>query len=153
MAEEFRDPHTGIGRVTSPGGGPRRTKQAFGEDSDVNAIMRKYLATGILPHVNRAPPRYGDFTGVEDYHEALVKVRTAEQLFSELPAKVRDHCRNDPAEFLDLVFDPARRPECVELGLVDAVADQAAVAAAPAAGVASPPVAQMASSEAAPAPK
>jgi len=106
-------------RVTTPVGTESRTKQSFQEESDVNAIMRKYLSTGIMEHVNRAAPRYGDFTNADDYLASVEKVRSARAGFDALPAHVRDHVKNDPAELLKLVFDPERREEAAELGLVD----------------------------------
>lgn len=105
-------------RVTTPVGDRSRVKQSFAEESDVNAIMRKYLVTGMEPLRNRTEPRYGDFTSGSDYFDALTRVRNAERLFLEMPSPIRDHVNNDPRQLLDLVFDPARRAECVELGLV-----------------------------------
>lgn len=105
-------------RVRTPVGEVSKTKQSFAEETDVNAIMRKYQATGILEHQNTAVPRYGDFTNADSYLEAVNQVKHAEALFAKLPAKVRDHVKNDPGRLLDMVFDPERRAELEELGLV-----------------------------------
>lgn len=106
-------------RVRTAVGERSKTKQSFAEETDINAIMRKYLATGILEHQNMSPPRYGDFTSADGYLSAMNKVKRAEELFAGLPAKVRDHVENDPSKLLALVFDPKRREEAAELGLVD----------------------------------
>lgn len=106
-------------RVSTPVGERSRTKQSFAEESDVNAIMRKYLATGIIEHQNREAPRYGDFTNADDYLSAVNRIKSADASFAALPAKVRDHVENDPAKLLALVFDPERREEAAELGLVE----------------------------------
>lgn len=109
-------------RVTQPEGGRLMTKQASKEDADINAVLRRWLVhRGPLPG-NGQEPRYGDFSGVGDFHSALERVRTAESEFAELPAKVRGRCLNDPGEFLAIVFDPARAEELDELrklGLVE----------------------------------
>lgn len=127
---EFRDPHVGIGRVPTVCAGRRLTKLAFGPDVDINAIMKKYLASGILTHLNRHPPRYGDFATVSDYLDAQVRVKSAEALFRELPAKVRAACEGSPAKFLELVLDPANRARAEELQLVTKAVDVAQASAA-----------------------
>lgn len=106
-------------RVLADTVGPSRTKQSFKGESDANAIMRKYLSTGIPPtYVNRAQAVFGDFSSGEDYTALMNKVVQADAAFAALPSRVRDYCANSPARFLDLIFDPSRRPELVKLGLV-----------------------------------
>ncbi|ALS03694.1 VP3 [Gokushovirus WZ-2015a] len=107
-----------VPRVQQDPGGPSRTKQSFGADADINAIMRKYQSTGMIEYKNRAAPRYGDFSSGLDYSEAMMKVKEADRLFLLLPSKVRGHFNNDPAQLLNAVFDPARRSELEALGLV-----------------------------------
>ncbi len=102
---------TGVGKKS-------RTKQSFAAALDVNAIMKKYAATGTLPENSRGEPQYGDFSGVEDYLTSLNKIRAAEDRFAEMPSAVRDHCKNDPAELMAMVFDPERRGELEQLRLV-----------------------------------
>lgn len=98
---------------------PSRTKQSFKEESDINAIMRRYLSgqTDVVMR-RRTEPRYGDFTSASDFFTAMTKVKEAEMLFMELPAEVRAHVDNDPGKLLELVFDPERREECAALGLL-----------------------------------
>lgn len=98
--------------------GESRVKQAFAEESDVNAIMKKYLATGIVTHQNLSTPRYGDFSTVDDYLSAVNRVRDAQERFMTLPAEIRDYVDNDPAKLLELVFDPDRVEEARSLGLL-----------------------------------
>lgn len=106
------------GRVRTAVGTRSRTKQSFRSESDINVILAKYRATGVLEHWNRRVPRYGDFSSVPEYREALDRVKAAQQAFDQLPARVRKHCQNDPAELLQLALDPGRREELVALGLV-----------------------------------
>ena len=66
------------------------------------------------------PPKYGDFSTGLSYHDAMTRVTDAQHSFEHLPAHIKKHCRQDPGEFLDMVFDPARRAEMIELGMIDA---------------------------------
>lgn len=97
---------------------PSRTKQGDRDAVDINAIVAKYHKTGVLPGM-RDIPEYGDDTASTTLHESLNIVRDAEAAFATLPSVVRDACGNDPGQLLDLVADPARRDEAIELGLID----------------------------------
>ncbi|QKI28929.1 VP3 [Kummerowia striata gokushovirus] len=83
----------------------KRTKDSFKDETDINKIMAKYLATGQLPHLARQDPRYGDFSDVGTYQEAMDVVLLAREQFDALPAAVRAECLNDPMIFLDKVQD------------------------------------------------
>jgi len=103
--------------VRHPEGGRVMTKAAEQESSDINVIMRRWKVSGVAP-VTGQSPRYGDFASGLEYHEAMNRVRQASEDFDALPSDVRSHVRNDPGEFLDMVFDPERVDELVQLGLV-----------------------------------
>ncbi len=106
-------------RVCHPEGGPQKTKLSEQDSTDINLIMDSWLGQGgPVGHVNRAQAHYGDFSSGIDYTCAMNAVRDADRDFMELPAAVRSHVDNDPAEFLRLVYDPSRRAELEELGLV-----------------------------------
>lgn len=114
-------------RVTHPEGGRLMTKQAGKDAADINLIMKKYIAHGVPPLANGRTPHYGDFTDADGYMSAMMAIRQAEGDFMRLPSRVRAHVDNDPAKFIEMVFDPERRAELEELGLVA----EAAPAAAP----------------------
>lgn len=80
---------------------PGHTRQEFQEECDINNIMSRYLKTGILPDLIREDARYGDFSDVPSYQEALERVAFAQTQFNALPAKLRAECANDPALFLE----------------------------------------------------
>lgn len=108
---------------------PSRTKQSFAEEADINFIVSRFMKTGYLPPVEEmGGPQlaFGDFSGGVDFLEAMERVREAEGAFRALPAPVREHFRNDPAELLEFVGDVRNRAKAVELGLV---ADSRAVEA------------------------
>lgn len=127
-------------RVLAPEGGPVLTKQSMAAETDINQIVARHIAHK-LPFYADGRASYGDFTGAVDYHTALNALVSAQEEFAKLPAAVRDHCENDPGEFLDMVMDPGRRDELVALGLVpEAIPASAPVVPAVPAAPAAPPV-------------
>lgn len=98
--------------------GPGKTLQAFKEECDINRIMKRYQQTGVIDHVNRVEPKFGDVDAV-DFQTALHVVMDAEARFFALPSEVRDRFGNDPARLLAFVSDRANLEEAVKLGLVD----------------------------------
>ena len=93
-----------------------KTVQYFKDDCDVNNIMKKYEATGVL-WTTKDKPRYGDFTDVPDYQDALHKVREAENSFDALPSQVRKYFNNDPSEFVEFCSKQENLDEMRRLGL------------------------------------
>lgn len=98
--------------------GPGRTKQGFGAECNINTIMARYMATGVLEHASDpTDARYQDVSGW-DYHEAMNTVAAAQSAFASLPAKLRDRFDNDPAILMDFVHDPANRVESIAMGFL-----------------------------------
>lgn len=114
-----------------------KTKQAFREECDINNIMKKFQATGVADFVNKRSPQYGDCTGV-DFQAAMDTIISANEMFDELPSSIRKHFNNDPAQLLDAVNDPARRSECVALGLIQPSIAEVKPSALPAGSTAKP---------------
>jgi phage internal scaffolding protein len=101
---------------------PSRTQQQFAEEADINNIIARYERTGILvdPLIDRrGQPMYGDFSNIDSYFEAQLKVAQAKQLFEALPAKIRDRFGGDAGKLLAFVEDPENREEAIELGLIE----------------------------------
>lgn len=93
-----------------------RTKQEFKDECDINRIMARALRSGQFPPAVSVG-RYGDFSEVGDYQEALARVEYAREQFAGLPAKTREKFGNDPARFLEAVPKMSRE-EALELGLL-----------------------------------
>lgn len=85
--------------------------------TDINNIMRKYKKTGVITHITNAIPQFGDVSQIGDYQSCLERVRHAEQLFSELPARTREKFQNDPAQFLSFMDNENNLEEAIKLGL------------------------------------
>jgi phage internal scaffolding protein len=103
---------------------PTLAQQHFKEECDINTILQKFSITGLLPEAPLSP-RYGDFTGIGDYHTALNRVMAAQDEFEALPAQIRARFENDPFKLIEFLEDENNRPEAEELGLVEKVAAEA----------------------------
>jgi len=114
----YRDP------VIHPAGGRVMVKKADQQSTDINEIVRRARA-GQMPRLNARQPLWGDFSEGSDFFHQLTRVRSAESAFMDLPPNIRRHCNGDPGEFLNMVYDPDRRDELVELGLVPELAPAA----------------------------
>ena len=93
-------------------------QQHFKEECDINTILEKFNITGLLPE-QPLSPRYGDFTGIGDYHTAMNRVLAAQDEFEALPAQIRARFGNDPAQLIEFLENSENRPEAEELGLVE----------------------------------
>lgn len=100
---------------------PTLAQQHFKEECDINTILQKFNVTGILPEAPLSP-RYGDFSGIGDYHTALNRVMAAKDEFESLPAQIRARFDNDPSKLIEFLDDETNREEAEKLGLVDPVA-------------------------------
>jgi phage internal scaffolding protein len=105
-------------------------QQHFKEECDINTILEKFNVTGMLPD-NTLSPRYGDFTGIGDYHSALNRVHAVQDEFEALPAQIRARFGNDPAQLIEFLENSDNRPEAESLGLVEKAAVEAVEAAKP----------------------
>jgi phage internal scaffolding protein len=94
-------------------------QQHFKDECDINNILRQFNVTGLLPEAPLSP-RYGDFSGITDYHTAMNAVIAAEDGFMALPADLRARFQNDPAQLIDFLSDENNRSEAEKLGLLDA---------------------------------
>ena len=98
---------------------PRRVKQEFVAECDINNILKQYKLTGQIRHINEkaAQGAYEDLPDPIDFQDALNIVLAGETSFATLPAHVRDRFGNDPAQFLEFLADPANQDEAIKLGL------------------------------------
>jgi phage internal scaffolding protein len=94
------------------------TQQHYKDECDINNILRQFNVTGLLPE-NTLSPRYGDFTGIGDYHTALNRVIAAEDEFMALPAQIRSRFDNDPANLINFLDNEENKQEAISLGLLN----------------------------------
>ena len=96
------------------------TQQQFADECDINNIMKRYAATGVITHVNGRQPEFGDFSDPLDFQAGLNTVIEAQSMFAELPATIRDRFANDPLQLLQFLADENNREEAISLGIVKA---------------------------------
>lgn len=100
--------------------GESLTQQHHAHDADVRNIIKQYDRTGLIANVNRGVARYGDYSEVNEYREALDLVIGANESFAELPAKIREMFSNDAGAFFEFATNPENAAEMVKLGLAEA---------------------------------
>ena len=103
-------------------------QQHFKEECDINTILQKFNITGLLPE-SPLSPRYGDFTGIGDYHGALNRVIAAQDEFEALPAQIRARFDNNPEKLIEFLDNSDNRSEAEQLGLIEKAAAEAVEAA------------------------
>lgn len=93
-------------------------QQQFRDESDINVLFGRYLESGEMPQVLNGLT-YGNFEGIYDFQTAMNAVRTAEGLFMQLPARLKNRFDNNPQKLLDFMADDENRAEAEFLGLVN----------------------------------
>lgn len=99
--------------------GPGEVKQSFRDECDVNFIMARYEKTGMMNFVSGRKPEYLDVDAI-DFQTAMQTVLDGQEMFADMPAKLRREFNDDPGQFLAFVHDPANADRLVELGLATA---------------------------------
>lgn len=97
---------------------PSRTRQEFADECDINVLMKRFEATGVVSHVNQREPMYIDVgDGVPDLRTAIDTVRAANEAFMSLPAAARAEFDNDPIRFVEYAYNPDNLDQMVKWGL------------------------------------
>jgi len=98
---------------------PDMAQQQYKDSSDINCIMKKYEATGLLSHIrqNAEAGRYAELGEPTDLMEAMTRVDNARKSFMDLPASLRAKCNHEPAKFLEMLKDGSNDEELYQLGI------------------------------------
>ena len=99
--------------------GESLTQQHFKDECEVINIIKKHDRNGIIEHVQRGQARYGDFSNVADYREALDLVRDAQDEFMTIPSDIRKKFDNDPGKFYEFVSNPDNKEELKQMGFIE----------------------------------
>ena len=119
---------TGYGerqRVMTEPKGESLTQQHFAHEADVRNIIKQYDKTGLIANVQKGVARYGDYSEVNEYREALDLVNQANATFAELPAELREMFQNNAGTFLEFATNPENENKMIELGLKEAPVQEA----------------------------
>jgi phage internal scaffolding protein len=123
MAKEpikFKTAYGDRSRVSFETVGESLTQQHFAHEADVRNIIKQYDKTGLIANVNRGVAKYGDYSEINEYREALDLVNSAQESFGELPSKIREMFGNDAGKFFEFATNPDNADEMVKLGLKEA---------------------------------
>lgn len=113
---EFRTAYGPKLRANTVNDNPSMVKSEFQKEADINFIIGKFRKTGMVSHLSQHKGDYGTFDTI-DFHEAMLTVTAAQEMFETVPADVRKRFGNDPGAFLDFVTDAKNLAEMRELGL------------------------------------
>lgn len=94
-------------------------QQHFKERCNINNILASYEKNGMITHLNRNTPQYGDYSKLKNFKESLDLVQTMDSLFMSLPPRVRSRFQNDPAQLIDFMNNESNREEAIKLGLIE----------------------------------
>lgn len=97
-----------------------KTRQSDAKASDINAIMKKYETTGVLPVAARAGV-FADVSALPSFQEAIATLDRAQVYFLSLPPHVRAMFENSPAKMLDAFNAGELREVFEEIGLLEKV--------------------------------
>lgn len=98
--------------------GKSMTRQSFKDQVNINTILAKYRKSGMIEHLNRVSPFYGDVSELQGYQESLAVVQRADELFGALSSDVRARFGNDPSRMVDFLRDSRNFDEAVKMGLI-----------------------------------
>jgi phage internal scaffolding protein len=99
---------------------PSMTQQQFKDEADINNIMARYQKTGVLVDPltqTTRKPMFDDFSELGDFRDHQQAVIDAQEMFMDLPSRLRARFGNDPAELLQWLSRPENKEEAIELGL------------------------------------
>lgn len=95
-----------------------RTKEQFGDEVNINTIMKKLQERGIVPEERGDVGHYGDFSEVIGYQDAMEAINVANESFARLSAEVRRRFNQDPDQLLAFIDDPGNEEEAIALGIL-----------------------------------
>jgi phage internal scaffolding protein len=117
---EFYSPYTNPKKVEPfHTVGESMTQEQFGDECEINNIIRSHDRNGVIEHINRGNAIYGDFSGITDFSEALDQIREAQDEFMNIPSEIREKFQNDAGQFFKFASDPSNHESLVELGLAN----------------------------------
>lgn len=96
---------------------PSLTQQHFKKECDVNEMLRKFGATGVLP--TKEGSFYGDFSNSLDFQQSLDFISNTLDQFDQLPSDIRDRFGNNPVKFMDFVCNPENAKHFESMGLTE----------------------------------
>ncbi len=104
------------------------TQQHHKKNADINHIVSKFMKSGTIDpdNINTRTPQYFDSYD-SDFRQNMEMVATAKEGFDSLDADIRAFFNNDIRELMDFVINPDNKAECIKMGLIEPLLDNAVV--------------------------
>ena len=99
------------------------TVQSDAVEADIKTILTRHGVSGIVEHLNQSDLVFGDASDITDYADAMRQMKEAEEVFMQLPSKVREVFDHDVAKYLDSANDglsDVQREKLIKLGYLEA---------------------------------
>jgi phage internal scaffolding protein len=96
-----------------------KTEQSHKSEVDINNIVKRAGNMELISKVAALQEIvFDDVTG-NDFQENMNAIIKAKETFESVPSGIRRQFDNDPAKFLDFVYDPANKDELIKMGLAN----------------------------------
>jgi phage internal scaffolding protein len=94
-------------------------EQSHKENVNINNIIKKHGVELLSKIAALQEIQFDDVTG-NDFQESMNAILKAKETFEKVPSEIRKKFDNDPAKFLDFVYNPENQDELVKMGLAEA---------------------------------
>lgn len=116
---KFRTAYDGLkpNKGTSFEGDLGKTIQEQAQATDINHILERYQRTGLIDHLAKHEPQYGEFAAY-DFQANQNMIAKITQTFEELPSTTRKQFDNNVELFMEYISVPENIKD-MEDGVVD----------------------------------
>lgn len=95
-----------------------RVEQHHKDEVDINNIIRRHGLDLIAKTAQMQQFQYDDNPN-NDFQEIMNAVLKASDSFESLPSQIRKQFDNNPAQFMDFIYNPENADKMVEMGLAN----------------------------------
>jgi phage internal scaffolding protein len=95
-----------------------RVEQHHKEEVNINNIVKRHGMDLINKIAALQQFEFDDVTG-NDFQESMNAIIKAKDTFQQVPSNIRKKFGNDPAKFMDFVYNPENQDKLVEMGLAE----------------------------------
>jgi len=103
-------------QFTQPEDEEIRVEQSHKDEADINNIVKKHGLDLIAKTAAMQTFTY-DENPTNDFQEVMQAVITAEKSFSSIPSEIRKEFDNNPAKFMDFIYNPDNKQKMIDMGL------------------------------------
>mgnify|MGYP000568535104 CR=1 FL=1 len=110
--------------------------------ADIHHVLGQWSPYGLKQNLDAAEVQFADITHFTDFADAMLHAKQAEEVFMQMPSKVREVFNHDVAEWLDSAHDETKRQKLIDLGILPAPEPETPPAAPEPVPPAPPPAAE-----------